>query len=140
MSTQDVATKKVAKTEKAESPKATAQLVNVAELNGNKTKFDEALQKVIKGFIPSADERIKNAENFMLLTNKFAHLKRKNEELKRFKISSDGTKETIYLENSEGFKFSVSNSKVVDETLQLLQTKLDELLSFTEKEVQEFIV
>ncbi len=100
----------------------------------------KSTEAIIKNFAPSAEERIKNADNFKILTNKFAHLKTKSDELKRFKISSDGTKEKIFLENAEGFKFEVSNSKIVDATLQLLETTLEEILSNTEKQVQEFII
>jgi len=107
------------------------------ELQKEEKKSTEA---IIKNFAPSAEERIKNADNFKILTNKFAHLKTKSDELKRFKISSDGTKEKIYLENAEGFKFEVSNSKIVDATLNLLETTLEEILSNTEKQVQEFII
>lgn len=98
------------------------------------------VKSIVENFAPTAEERIKNAENFKILTNKFEHLKQKSEELKRFKISSDGTKEKIYLENSEGFKFVVSNSKIVDETLNLLESTLNGILKNTEKEVQNFII
>jgi thymidylate synthase len=108
-------------------------------LDGPKVE-KKTTEEIIKTFAPSAEERIKNADNFKILTNKFAHLKTKSDELKRFKISSDGTKEKIYLENAEGFKFEVSNSKIVDATLKLLETTLDEILSNTEKQVQEFII
>lgn len=100
----------------------------------------EELKEVIKSFAPSAEERIKNADNFKILTNKFAHLKTKSDELKRFKISSDGMKEKIYLENAEGFKFEVSNSKIIDETLNLLETTLNKILSDTEEQVKNFII
>lgn len=100
----------------------------------------QTTEEIIKTFAPSAEERIKNADNFKILTNKFAHLKTKSDELKRFKISSDGTKEKIYLENAEGFKFEVSNSKIVEATLNLLEATLEEILSNTEKQVQEFII
>ena len=90
---------------------------------------DKKVAEIIQGFAPpSAEERIKNAENFKILTNKFEHLNKKSDELQRFKISSDGTKEKIYLENAEGFKFEVSNSKIIDEVLKLLEATLCILL------------
>ena len=104
-------------------------------------KEEKKIEDVIKNFAPpTAEQRIKNAENFKILTNKFAHLKQKSDELNRFKISSDGTKEKIYLENAEGFKFEVSNSKIIDETLNLLENTLNTILSNTEKEVQNFVI
>ena len=99
------------------------------------------VKEIIKSFAPpTAEQRIKNAENFKILTNKFEHLQTKSDELKRFKISSDGTKEKIYLQNSEGFKFEVSNSKIIDETLNLLENTLNSILKATEKEVQDFVI
>ena len=49
-------------------------------------------------------------------------------------------KEKIYLENAEGFKFEVSNSKIIDETLNLLETTLNKILSDTEQQVQDFVI
>ncbi|MEI6865789.1 hypothetical protein [Flavicella sp.] len=98
------------------------------------------LHKMIQNFAPTAEERIKNAENFKILTTKFEHLKEKKDELDKFKISSDGTQEKIYLENSEGFKFEVSNTKIMDETLKLLENTLNGILSNTKKQVEDFII
>lgn len=108
--------------------------VNVSEIVKTET------QKLIEKMKPSAEERIRNAEKFKILTAKYDHLKSKKEELEKFKISSDGTKERIYFENSEGFKLEVSNSNIVTEMLQLAEKTLSTILSNTEKEVQDFII
>ena len=97
-------------------------------------------QKLIERFKPTAEERIKNAEKFTILTKKYDHLKNKKEELEKFKISSDGMKEKIFFENAEGFKLEVSNSNIVEEMLQLAEKTLSNILTNTEKQVQEFVI
>lgn len=105
-----------------------------------KQKIEVKIAPLLEQLRPSADERIKNAEHFGILTNKFNHLKEKNEGLKRFRLSSDGTKETIYLENAEGYKFEVRNSNIIDEVVGILQTKLNGLLKHSEEEIQNFVI
>ncbi len=102
--------------------------------------IEEKVKAIITSFMPSAEDRIKNAENFGILTTKFAHLKTKNEELKKFQISSDGSKEQLLLKNSVGFELKVSNSIVMSKVLELLQFELNSLLTSAEKEVKEFII
>jgi len=97
-------------------------------------------QKMIAEMRPTAEQRIQNAEKFKILTSKYDHLKAKKEELEKFKISSDGTKERIYFENSEGYKLEVSNSNIVNDMLKLAETTLTSILEATQKEVQEFII
>ncbi len=97
----------------------------------------EALLKVV---VPSADDRIKRMENFQIVTKKYQHLKTKNEELKKFNISSDGTRERLILHNAADFNFEVTNSQVMQKVVNLLQSELDILLVDSEKEVREFEV
>jgi hypothetical protein len=89
---------------------------------------------------PTAEDRIRRLENFLLLTKKFQHLKTKKDELNAFLISSDGQKEKLVLKNSEGYILEVSNSEVIMETTKLMEKILDNLLAKAEKEVQEFEV
>ena len=109
---------------------------NVAEVQPIK----KDVEKIIQSLKPSAEDRIRNAENFGILTKKFEHLKTKNEELKKFKISSDGSKEELKLKNSTGFEFTVSNSQIISKAVEVFQKDLDRLLSDAQKEVQEFII
>jgi protein-arginine kinase len=100
----------------------------------------EKTKNLIATFRPSAEERIKNAEKFKILTEKYDHLKAKKEELEKFKISSDGTKERIYFENAEGYKLEVSNSNIIDDMLKLAEDTLNGILNNTEKQVQDFVI
>lgn len=128
----------------AESKKATPTVKKAAILKKvvqeEKEEVKQQTQKMITNFKPTAEERIKNAEKFKILTSKYDHLKAKKEEMEKFKISSDGTKERIYFENSEGFKLEVSNSNIVNNMLQLAENTLNEIVNKTEKEVQEFVI
>ena len=103
-------------------------------------ELKQQTKNLIANFRPSAEERIKNAEKFQILTTKYDHLKAKKEELEKFKISSDGTKERIYFENAEGYKLEVSNSTIIADMLQLAEKTLTDILTLTEKQVQEFVI
>lgn len=120
---------------------------NLQKLDFSKTTQKEEIpdlaektKNLIATFRPSAEERIKNAEKFKILTEKYDHLKAKKEELEKFKISSDGTKERIYFENAEGYKLEVSNSNIIDDMLKLAENTLNGILNDTEKQVQDFII
>lgn len=105
-----------------------------------KNELKEQTKHLIENFRPTAEDRIKNAEKFKILTAKYEHLKAKKEELEKFKISSDGTKERIYFENSEGFKLEVSNSNIVEEMINLAELTLNNILINTQSEVQTFVI
>jgi hypothetical protein len=124
--------KKAIAPKKVETPKATDS--KKAEEVKKETKV------LIANFRPSAEERIKNAQKFQIITKKYDHLKEKKEELERFKISSDGTEEHIYFQNSEGYKLEVSNSNVIEKMLKLAEETLTGILNETEKQVQEFVI
>jgi hypothetical protein len=100
----------------------------------------EEVKAVIEQLAPTAEDRIKRAANFGILTAKFTHLKMKNDELEKFIISSDGTKEKLVLENSGGAKIEVNNSLILGEVTELLKSKLTDLLQSTENEVKNFVI
>lgn len=131
---------------KKEQKKEVAQATQNGKSTAKEQKVDKVkpiekeVEKIIQSLKPSAEDRIRNAENFGILTKKFEHLKSKNEELKKFKISSDGSKEELKLKNSTGFEFTVSNSQIIHKAVEVFQNDLDRLLSDAQKEVQEFII
>ncbi|MFB9055074.1 hypothetical protein ACFFVB_18480 [Formosa undariae] len=109
------------------------------------TKPKEVLKKVEKSntevkdlFNPTAESRIKRAENFKILADKFKFLNDKNDDLQKFIVSSDGTKEKIVLENAQGFKFEVSNSNVIEKVLDVVKSELQNITNEAEKEVLTF--
>lgn len=128
----------------AETKKVTAQAEKVTVLKAVKDQEKESITEqtkvLIANFKPTAEERIKNAEKFKILTEKYAHLKVKKDELEKFKISSDGTKERIYFENAEGYKLEISNSNIISEMLALAENTLNNILGETQEQVQNFII
>lgn len=100
----------------------------------------EELKATIESFAPSAEDRIQRAKDFEILTGKFTHLKMKKQELDRFMLSSDGSKEKIVLENSAGVKIEVNNSSVLKKVQKLMNDTLDELLKDAEQQVRTFVI
>ena len=105
-----------------------------------KNELKEQTKFLIANLKPTAEDRIKNAEKFQILTEKYSHLKAKKEEMEKFKISSDGTKDRIYFENSEGYKLEVSNSNIIEEMINLAELTLNKILINTQSEVQSFVI
>lgn len=101
-------------------------------------KVENATAKVKSILNPSADGRIKKLENFQLLANRYSFLKRKQDELERFILSSDGTKEKVILSNASGFSIEVSNTQVIEKVQELIQAELDTFVKASEKEIVNF--
>lgn len=136
--------KNVQKVQSDEKGKATPETKKDAILEASKNTPESILKEqtknLIANFRPTAEERIKNAEKFQILTTKYDHLKAKKEELEKFKISSDGTKEHIYFENAEGYKLEISNSNIIEQMLTLAENTLNGILQNTQNEVQDFVI
>ncbi|MGJ8760392.1 MAG: hypothetical protein ACSHXA_07580 [Polaribacter sp.] len=135
--------KKVADTKAAAQPKKVDIFEHLKKDEAQETKKEqlkEQTKELIATFRPSAEERIKNMAKFQILTKKYDVLKEKKEELEKFKISSDGTQEKIFFENSQGYKLEVSNSNIIDEMLSLAENTLNNILQTTEEQVQNFVI
>lgn len=118
------------KTKEAKAKKsATTEKIKVAEKSGTR------LADIIN---PTAEGRIKKLENFQLLADKHNFLQKKKNEVDRFIVSSDGTKEKITLSNSRGFNLEVSNSQVVEEIIDLISEKLQLFIDASEKEILRY--
>lgn len=138
----DVKTKQKSNANATPSKKTTSLKVATTpkKVTEQKEQVKQETKALIESFKPTAEQRIQNARKFEILTTKYRHLKEKKEELEQFKISSDGTSERIYFENSEGFKLEVSNSKIIDDMLKLADNTLNNILTETEKQVQDFVI
>lgn len=122
------AKKKAQTSAKAEPKKATAK------------EKAEAQAKVKAIFEQTAENRIKRAKQFSLIASRFETLNEKKDELDNFILSSDGTNETIYLENAKGSKFMVSNSQVIEKVIELLTDQLEIFIDQTEKQIKDFTI
>lgn len=105
--------------------------MNEKEVQKNIKRLDELLQ-------PTADFRIKKLANFQILAGKHQFLLDKKNELDKFLVSSDGTKEKIILKNASGFEMEVSNTQVVEEVVQVMQNKLNQFIEHSEKDILNY--
>lgn len=107
---------------------------------GNATQESQKMSETkINDLInPTASARIKKLENFQILAKKHDFLIAKQNELTKFIISSDGTKEKVILKNASGFELEVSASQVVEKVLYVIQEELSTFIEKSEKEVLSF--
>ena len=116
-----------------ETSKPTEEPKKVEENNSTKSSQEAELIRILN---PSAEQRLKNLDQMQILGGKFKFLKTKEDELNKFVLSSDGTKEKISLSNASGFKFDVSNSQTIEKVLKVIE---EDLKIFTERAEQEIL-
>jgi len=115
-----------------------AQEVVKAPKEDAKTTIQET--DIVNMLNPSSETRLKRLEQFQVLADKFKALKGMEDNLTKFILSSDGTKEKIELSNNSGFKFIVSNTQTIEKVLNLIQTELDVFIKRADEEVKAFII
>ena len=121
-----------------EKASAKATKKTVAKNNSTATAEKVSSTRVDEILNPTADGRIKKLENFKMLADKHRFLIAKQDQLEKFIISSDGTKEKVLLKNASGFEFEVSASQVVEKVLYVIKEELQAFVSISENEVLEF--
>lgn len=100
----------------------------------------EQVQEIKKLLNPTAEQRLKSLEQMRILGEKFTFLKTKEDELEKFILSSDGTKEKISLSNASGFKFEVTNSQTIEKVLEVIAKDLKVFTERAENEIISFTV
>ena len=127
--------KNLASVKVVETPKTTEELKKpiISETEKNK-----AAEQIIKILHPTAEQRLKSLEQFQILGEKFNFLKSKQDELEKFTLSSDGTKEKISLSNASGFRFEVTNSQTIEKVLEVISADLKIFTERANKEVLSF--
>src|SRR5690606_5596156 len=110
---------------------------------GNTQKAGEKAEKektaeLIKKFEPSAELRLQRLSNFTILGEKHTFLKKKEDELSKFIVSSDGTREKITLSNASGFTFEVSNRQTIEKVVQVIENDLKSFIQKSEMEILNF--
>ncbi|MES2590899.1 MAG: hypothetical protein V4608_03355 [Bacteroidota bacterium] len=99
-----------------------------------------AKMEILKPLKPTADERIKRAEQFEILAQRFEILTEKKNSLGKFLIADDGTQGCTLILKSAGKSFEMNNNAVIKEVLTSAKVKLDTLIEITEAEVLNFII
>lgn len=137
-STKAVAPMKIAHAEKpaADEAQETSNVAQAAEKVEEPAK--EEARALIQGFAITAEERIKKARNFQVLSQRFEFLKEKADELERFQMENTGTNTHLTLRNQTGFEFKVSSSTVIEKALTVITQELKALLSKTETEIVDY--
>lgn len=120
-----------------ETVKPTEEPKNVTQTTKAVTTQEQEIKRLLN---PSVEQRLKSMEQMRILGEKFTFLKDKKDNLEKFILSSDGTKEKITLSNARGFLFEVSNSQTIEKVLDVIQKDLDLFTSRAEKEILEFNV
>ena len=85
-----------------------------------------------------AADRLEKMNQLEILAERYDKLKTRRDGLKRFLLSSDGSKESITLKNSGGATFEISNSTCISEVLALLVSRNDGAIAATENEINGF--
>src|SRR5680860_695148 len=127
---------------KSSPAKASEKATEKEVANNNPTESAKKIStsRVDEILNPTADGRIKKLENFKMLADKHRFLIAKQDQLEKFIISSDGTKEKVLLKNASGFEFEVSASQVVEKVLYVIQEELKNFVSISEIEVLEYSI
>lgn len=120
-----------------ETPKATQEIKKPIISQEEKNKANE---EIIKMLHPTAEQRLKSLEQMRILGDKFKFLKTKQDELEKFMLSSDGTKEKIALSNASGFSFEVSNSQTIEKVLDVINSDLKIFTEKADKEILNFAI
>lgn len=94
--------------------------------------------ELVKKFSPTAEQRLQNLERFQILGKRHSFLKAKEDELSKFTISSDGTKERITLSNASGFTFEVTNSQTLEKVVEVIENDLKMFIEKSEEEILSF--
>lgn len=130
-------TKNVTSLKVVETPKTTQEPPKVASPEASKVNQENEIKRLLS---PTAEQRLKSLEQMRILGDKFTFLKTKEDELEKFILSSDGTKEKISLSNASGFKFEVSNSQTIEKVLEVIAGDLKIFTERAEKEIISFTV
>jgi hypothetical protein len=113
--------------------------VNTGKENGqpNRTQAENEIKAILS---PTAEQRLKNLKNFQLLGQRYENLLQKQDELNTFNVSNDETQDKLKLTNASGFTFTLSNTIVINEVIDLISSHLEVKIGNTQKEILEFSI
>lgn len=101
-----------------------------------KAEQKETLRKILEPL--TAEQRIRNAENFQKLAEKHTFLTQKSDELNSFMVGRDGLREKAIIMNDNQQTFEISNTQVIEEVLNLCSAKLDHLITESKEQILNF--
>ena len=122
------------------TPPTQPQPVAEPKQEAKQVKEDES-KTIFVTTIPNktADQKLKDLEKMKILANKYNFLNEKRDNLEKFILSSDGTKEKFTMSNSSS-TFEVFNPETLKKILATVLADLNDLTNKTEAELLSFNV
>jgi hypothetical protein len=104
-------------------------------------KTEKPAEKPIEAVVVlTAQQRLKNLVDLQILGENFELIKDKEDELKKFALSSDDTQEKIHLSNNRGFSFQTSNTEIIKEVVHVVQNYLSKKSRELETQILAFSI
>lgn len=122
----------VTETAKASQKVTNAQKPSNTTLEAKKEELKQILTPT------TAEQRLKNLDHFKKLAEKHKFLANKHDELTAFRISKDGMREKIVMMSEDETVLEINNPLIIDEVLNLCETKLSDLLRESENQIIAF--
>ena len=88
----------------------------------------------------TVEERKERLAKLNVIAARHQQLKGREKEFFDFRNADDGSNSRLLLSNGNGLSFEVTNSEVIETTIQTLQSQLDGKIKETEKELLAFEV
>lgn len=86
--------------------------------------------------LPPVEDRILKVNQLSSLVEKHETLQETKKKLKAFKLSTDGSRDTLRISDSRGNEFTTSNSAVIADVLDVLKTSIDKKISDVEAQIR----
>lgn len=104
----------------------------------NQSKAGEEMIKKILSSPPTAESRLANLRILNEISKRLEFLRKSREEFNLFIASYDGTSSKLTLENSQGFKFSITRTDTLKKVFEIINADLGEVTERAEKELLGF--
>lgn len=86
--------------------------------------------------LPPVEDRIHKVNQLFALVEKHETLLETKKKLKSFKLSTDGSRDTLRIQDSRGNEFTTSNSAVIADVLEVLKVSLDKKIEEVEAQIK----
>ena len=116
------------KTPQNETPKAE----NNASTPGQTPK----VQSIPTPELPPLEDRILKVNQLVSYVDKYEALEETEEKLKKFKLSTDGSRDTLRISDSRGNEFQTTNSGVIADVLETIKASVAAKKAEVEKQIQ----
>jgi len=115
---------------KAETPNATTSTAKIAPITTEVKKDTKPADD-----LPPVEDRILKINQLFGLVEKHESLLELRKRLKSFKVSTDGTGDSLQLRDSKGNSFNTSNSACIADVLNVLKATIDKKIAEVESQI-----